>query len=102
MAVCFRAPPLRNRARAWVTISRSSRYRLAGTPRIRAVASGVGKGVVITARGREDMAPLYAAEIFGVNAPAGTSLGRSRIMLRTPDAWRRIPAVPSQHILVAA
>jgi hypothetical protein len=26
---------------------------------MRAVAAGVGKGVVITARGREDMAPLY-------------------------------------------
>jgi hypothetical protein len=27
------------------------------------------------------MAPLYAAEVFGVNAPAGTSLGRSRIIV---------------------
>ena len=37
--------------------------------------------VVITARGREDMAPLYAAEVLGVNA-----------LLRTSDGWRRIPA----------
>jgi hypothetical protein len=39
---------------------------------MRAVASGVGYGVVITARGREDMTPLYAAEVLGVNAPVGT------------------------------
>ena len=64
MAVCFRAPPLRNWARASVTISRSSRYRLAGTPRMRAVAAGVGKGVVITARGLEDMAPLYTTVAY--------------------------------------
>jgi hypothetical protein len=69
---------------------------------MRAVASGVGYGVVITARGREDMTPLYAAEVLGVNAPVGTSLGRLRIMLRTIVGWRRIPAVPSQHILVVA
>lgn len=64
MAVCFRAPPLRNRARASVTMSRSSRYRLAGTPRMRAVAAGVGKGVVITARGLEVMAPLYTTVAY--------------------------------------
>jgi len=48
---------------------------------MRAVAAGVGYGVVITARGREDMAPLYAAEVLRVNA-----------LLRTIDGWRRIPA----------
>jgi hypothetical protein len=36
------------------------------------------------------------------HAPVGTSLGRLRIMLRTIVGWRRIPAVPSQHILVVA
>jgi ABC transporter substrate binding protein len=37
---------------------------------MRAVAAGVGKGVVITARGREDIALLYAVEVLGVNATA--------------------------------
>jgi hypothetical protein len=31
---------------------------------MRAVAAGVGKGVVITARGLEDMAPLYTTVAY--------------------------------------
>src|SRR2546425_10022242 len=34
---------------------------------MRAVAAGVGYGVVITARGRKAMASLYAARVFRVN-----------------------------------
>ena len=35
---------------------------------MRAVAAGVGKGVVITARGLEDMAPLYTTVAYARRA----------------------------------
>ncbi len=47
---------------------------------MRAVAAGVGYGVVITARGRKAMASLYAARDFGVNVP-----GRIQLSTRAPE-----------------
>src|SRR5438445_247650 len=41
---------------------------------MRAVAAGVGYGVVITARGRKAMASLYAARVFRVNVPGRIQL----------------------------
>lgn len=41
---------------------------------MRAVAAGVGYGVVITARGRKAMASLYAAWVFRVNVPGRIQL----------------------------
>src|SRR5437899_3301632 len=59
---------------------------------MRAVAVGVGYGVVITARGRKAMASLYAARVFRVNVPEGYSLPartaeERRAACRSPSTW---------------
>jgi len=58
---------------------------------MRAVAAGVGKGVVITARGREDIALLYAVEVLGVNATADAAplTKPSRLHHHTAVAYAR-------------
>jgi putative tryptophan/tyrosine transport system substrate-binding protein len=58
---------------------------------MRAVAAGVGKGVVITARGREDIALLYAVEVLGVNATADPAAPTkpSRLHHHTAVAYAR-------------
>src|SRR3989442_15628783 len=78
------------RSRYSVTIARSSRYRLGETPSTRAVTAGEGWGVVITARGRNAMATLYAARDFRVNA-----LGR--IQSLSSRAGRGRSARPGSH-----
>ena len=64
MAVCFLAPPLRNRARASVTIFPELAVSLCRHAEDTRRRGRRGKGVVITARGREDMAPLYTTVAY--------------------------------------